>query len=104
MWAKLKSHCKIFLILKLKYVILSKPPNRIFKVIMEIIMISIQERFVVDERGQRLSVLLDIATYRRLLEELEELESLRAYDAAKASGDEAIPFEQAVAEIEQNRR
>jgi len=30
-------------------------------------MISIQERFVVDERGQRLSVLLDIATYRRLL-------------------------------------
>ncbi len=66
-------------------------------------MISLQERFVVDERGQRLSVLLDIETYRRLLEELEELETLRAYDAAKASGDEAIPFEQAVAEIELSR-
>jgi hypothetical protein len=66
-------------------------------------MISLQERFVVGERGQRLSVLLDIETYRRLLEELKELETLRAFDAAKASGDEAVAFEQAVAEIEQNR-
>jgi hypothetical protein len=71
---------------------------------LEIKVISLQERFVVDERGRRVSVLLDIETYRKLLEELEELETLRAYDAAKASGDEAIPFEQAVAEIEQNRR
>ena len=37
------------------------------------------------------------------LEELEELASIRAYNAAKAGGDEAIPFEQAVAEIEQER-
>jgi predicted nucleotidyltransferase len=34
-----------------------------------------------------------------LLVEMEELESIRAYDAAKASGDEAIPFEQAISEI-----
>jgi hypothetical protein len=34
------------------------------------------------------------------LEELEELESLRAFDAAKASDDEAVPFEEAVAEID----
>lgn len=66
-------------------------------------MISLQERFVVDEHGRRVSVLLDIETYRKLLEELEELETLRAYDAAKASGDEAIPFEEAVAEIELSR-
>ncbi len=67
-------------------------------------MISLQERFVVDEHGRRVSVLLDIEAYRRLLEELEELEALRAYDTAKASDDEAISFEDAVAEIEQNRR
>jgi hypothetical protein len=35
--------------------------------------------------------------------DLEELESIRAYDAAKASGDEAIPFEQALQEIETSR-
>jgi hypothetical protein len=30
---------------------------------------------------------------------IEELESVQAYDDAKASGDEAIPFEQAIDEI-----
>ena len=63
-----------------------------------------KENYVVDEQGNPIGVVLDIADYRKLLEELEELESIRAYDAAKASGDEAIPFEQAVAEIEQNRQ
>jgi hypothetical protein len=61
------------------------------------------KRYVVDENGERVGVVLDIAEYRRLLDELEELEAIRAYDAARASGDEAIPFEQAVTEIEQAR-
>lgn len=61
------------------------------------------KRYVVDESGERVGVVLDIAEYRRLLEELEELEAIRAYDAAKASGDEVIPFDQAVAEIERDR-
>lgn len=67
-------------------------------------MISVKKRYVVNERGERLSVLLDIKDYRKLLEELEELECLRAYDAAKSSGDEAIPFEQAIEEIERERQ
>jgi len=36
----------------------------------------------------------------RILEDQEGFAPIRAYDAAKASGDEAIPFEQAVKEIE----
>jgi len=63
-----------------------------------------KENYVVDEQGNPIGVVLDIADYRKLLEELEELESIRSFDAAKVSGDEAIPFEQAVAEIEQNRQ
>lgn len=62
-----------------------------------------KERFVVDENGQPVGVLLDIEDYRQLLEELEELEAMRAYDAAKASGSDAIPFDQATAEIERDR-
>jgi hypothetical protein len=53
----------------------------------------------VDENGQCIGVLLDIEDYRRLLGDVEELEAIRAYDAAKASGDEAVPLEQAFAEI-----
>ncbi len=67
-------------------------------------MIKLKERYVVDEKGNRVGVLLDLEDYQKLLEELEELESIRAYDAAKASGDEAIPFEQAVKEIEKERQ
>jgi len=61
---------------------------------------AIRERYVVDEQGNQVGVLLHIRGYRRILEELEELEAIRAYDAAKASGDEAIPFELAIEEIE----
>jgi len=64
----------------------------------------IKEHYVVNENGDRISVILDVQDYRKLLKELEELEALRAYDAARASGDEIIPFEQAVAEIEQDRQ
>jgi hypothetical protein len=56
------------------------------------------ERYIVDEKGNRVGVLLDLDDYRRLLQEVEELESIRAYDAAKVTGDEAIPFEEAVGE------
>ncbi len=51
------------------------------------------ERFVTDEAGNRVAVLLDLTEYQSMLEDLEELESIRAYDVAKASGEKAIPFE-----------
>ena len=41
---------------------------------------------------------------KKHLADMEELESMRAYDAAKASGDEAIPFQKAVEEIERSRK
>ena len=63
-------------------------------------MSNIKERYLVDDDGNRIGVVLDIKDYHRLLQELEELDSIRAYDAAKASGDEVIPFKQAVTEIE----
>ena len=66
-------------------------------------MLQPKERFIVDENGQRIGVLLNIEDYQKLLEELEELEAIRAYDAAKASGDEVLPLEQALAEIEKDR-
>lgn len=66
-------------------------------------MIGQDEQYVVDAHGNRVKVLLDIAEYNRLLEALEDLDDLRAYDEARASGDEAILIERAVAEIERAR-
>ena len=48
-------------------------------------------------------MILSIAEYKRLLAAAEELDSIRAYDEAKESGEEAIPFEQACDEIERKR-
>ena len=55
-------------------------------------MLKLKERYVVDDQGKRISVVLDIADYQELLDELDELEAIRAYDAAKASGDRAVPL------------
>ena len=55
-------------------------------------------RYVVDEAGKRISVILDIEEYERLLEALEDLEDLRAADEAlrkiERGEDELIPWEQ----------
>ena len=62
-------------------------------------------RYIVDEKGKRLAVLLDLEEYRRLLEALEELEAIRAYDEAKAAweaGEEVLPLEDAIEEIEKD--
>ena len=67
-------------------------------------MISLNEKYVVDEKGKRIGIMLDIKEYRKILEALEELESIRAYDRAKTSKDKPIPFDQAVAQIERKRR
>lgn len=64
----------------------------------------IKEKFLVDEQGQRVAVLLDISDYEKLLDELDELDAIKAYDAAKASGEDSIPLEDALAEVDRNRK
>ncbi len=67
-------------------------------------------RYVIDENGKRVSVILDIKEYERMVEELEEFEDIlatRAYDKAKAEiergEDEAIPLEKAMREIREGK-
>lgn len=47
-------------------------------------MAAVKEQFVCRPDGERVGVLLDIKDYELLLAEAEELEAIRAYDAAKA--------------------
>lgn len=61
---------------------------------------NIKEQYLVDDNGKRIGVVLNVKDYHRLLEQLEELESIRAYDAAKASGDEVVPFEETITGVE----
>ena len=61
-------------------------------------------QFLVDAQGNRTAVLLDLAHYRALLEAQEELACIREFDAAEASGEVPIPFEDAMREIEESRK
>ena len=65
---------------------------------------TLEERYVVDKDGNRLGVVLDMEEYQKLLEELEELDALRAFDRAKAPGEKPVPFEQALTEIERHKK
>ena len=64
-------------------------------------------RYVVDENGKPVSVILPVEEYERMVEELEELEDILAYREAKAAleggEDEAIPLEQAMREIREGK-
>ena len=63
-----------------------------------------REQFVVDEKGRRVKVIIDLKAYEVILAKLEELESIRAYDEARASGEEPLSFEQVISEIEESRQ
>jgi hypothetical protein len=62
------------------------------------------KKYLTNRRGQKVGVVLEIEDYKKMVADIEELDSIRAYDAAKASEDEAIPFLKATHEIERSRK
>ena len=66
-------------------------------------MSKLKQKYLTDEHGKRVGIVLDIKEYRMMQDEIEELESIRAYDTALKSGDEAVSFEKAVDEIKHGR-
>jgi hypothetical protein len=62
-------------------------------------MIDLHPEYIMDERRHKKAVVLPYPEWEKVLEEMEELEDIRAYDAAKVDNDEILPFDQAVEEI-----
>ena len=64
-------------------------------------------RYVTDESGKRVAVLLDIKEYERMVEKLEDIADARAADEVRGAiargEDEFIPYEQAREEIARGR-
>jgi PHD/YefM family antitoxin component YafN of YafNO toxin-antitoxin module len=61
-------------------------------------------QFVVNQHGEKVAVVIGIREYEELLEQLEDLQAIKEYAEAKASGETALPFEDAVARIERSRK
>lgn len=56
------------------------------------------------KKGQKVNIVLNVKDYEKLLDDLDELDSIRAYDAAKESGEIPVPFDQAMREVERARK
>lgn len=62
-----------------------------------------ETQYVTDDSGRRIAVLVGVDRYAELLEAVEELDAVRAYDEAKEDNGGSVPFEDAVREIERDR-
>ena len=57
--------------------------------------------YITDETGQQVAVQVGLARHHQLVEAQEGLVAIRAYDSAKASGEQMRLFENMVREVEQ---
>ena len=62
-----------------------------------------QTQYVTDDNGDKVAVILPIDQYKKMIEDLEELEDIRLYDEAKSEKQEFIDADQAFKEIEESR-
>lgn len=67
-------------------------------------MVHLHPEYLVDEQQKRKAVLLPMSEWEQIVQELDELDDIRAYDAAKEQPSETLPFEQAIREIRPDRQ
>lgn len=66
-------------------------------------MLTMHPEYVVDEKARKKAVLLSFAEWQQLMEAIEELDDIRAYDKAREEPDDLVPFEEAVRQIKAKR-
>lgn len=55
---------------------------------------NMKTQFLTDENGNKISIVIPIEEYKRILEDLEELEDIRLFDEVKAKNEKSILFDQ----------
>lgn len=65
---------------------------------------TLNESFIIDAKGRKVSVVLPIKNYEKMVEDLEELEDIKAYDKVMQRKHQFIPLEKALSQIEATRK
>ena len=63
----------------------------------------IHPEYLIDKDKKAKAVVIPIAEWEKIIEDLEELDDIRAYDKAKSKDEESIDFETAIREIEEGK-
>jgi PHD/YefM family antitoxin component YafN of YafNO toxin-antitoxin module len=64
-------------------------------------MLQIHQDYLTDENGNKKAVVIPLAEWQKIIEKLEELEDIKAYDKAKSTTSEIVPLEEVVQQIQQ---
>jgi hypothetical protein len=51
-------------------------------------------QFITDDKGNKKAVILSMKDYKKMIEDLEDLDDIRLYDEAKAKKEKSISFDQ----------
>jgi hypothetical protein len=66
-------------------------------------MLKIHQDYLIDEKGRKKAVVLSYTAWKKIKDDLEELEDIRAYDKAKKLPSEPVSFDVAVKKIRKRK-
>jgi hypothetical protein len=56
----------------------------------------VKPQYITNDQGEKLSVILPIDEYERMLSELEDIDDVRLFDEAKKDNTPSMPFDEYV--------
>lgn len=61
-------------------------------------------QYITDKKGKKVSVVLSLKDYKKILEDLEEFEDIKLYDAVKARNEDTISLEDYIAKRKKSKK
>jgi len=67
-------------------------------------MVKLNPKFITDQYGKRLSVVLSIKDFNKLIDLLEDLHDVKSYDEVLQFGEKPVAIDEAFRKIEEQRK
>jgi hypothetical protein len=56
----------------------------------------VKPQYITNEDGEKISVIIPLSEYERIVQELEDIEDVQLFDEAKKSSEPSMPFDEYV--------
>lgn len=67
-------------------------------------MLTINPKYITDQAGNKISVVISVKEFEAMVEKIEELEDIKLYDQVKNSDESSLPIDEAFEMIETLRK